>query len=73
LVDVLGEGLAVVVGDDEGDAVGEPDGAGVVLGDGLAVWDCWLSTYTDVPTNITIEIIATAKYKILTNYLELPN
>jgi hypothetical protein len=73
LVDVSGEGLAVGAGDDEGDAVGEPDGAGVVLGEGLAVCGCWLSTYTEAPTNTTIAIIATAKYKTLTNYLDLPN
>jgi hypothetical protein len=73
LVDVSGEGLAVGAGDVEGDAVGEPDGTGVVLGEGLAVCGCWLSTYNEAPTTITIAIIATAKNKILTNYLELPN
>jgi hypothetical protein len=73
LVDVLGEGLTVGVGEVDEDAVGEPDGAGVVLGEGFAVCDCRFSTYNDVPTNTTIEIIAIAKYKILTNCLELPN
>ena len=51
-------------GVDVGVAVGELDGVGVGVGDGLVVGGFWLSAYHDAPTKMMIATRAMTKYVI---------